>query len=304
MAQDDPFMDSFDALNHLYAGYNARHVALVIVNQFNRTEGIAEELDRSDRVIAQLKDWAKRIWDGFQLIAPRNISNPTPETLKVLHLLDILVRELESYAANLDGTLKGGAAAMDRPAYITAAAAHARLAYREHYLIQGFLNFARRAGRAELVSKYEAMQPDVGARYQTALATVERLPKLEEWTEQQLARLMVRAMSIPGLLRIQKIDTIQLIRKARDENGFERFRLDPTVSQAFAQNGYDPYDASAWTAAGLEAFDAALWRAEGLNHPGLANEWVSRGFNLDAAVQWMAQGVSAEDAAMRVKFGM
>lgn len=289
-------LDSFDIVNHLFAGFMSRQECYSILAEHVPSAGIEAELEKSRRIIAEIDEWGQAMWQGNFLGGPEGGRKPTPAMSRGIGLLEALSGDFESFASHLERVLDLGVEKIGRTGIVNLAAAFYRVNLREFLMHQGFLRFAEKTGNSEMLAHYRESEAEVRRMKDSAEQLRGRLAG-REWDGLSRWKLYIKARSFPGLFRVQRVDTRYLIMQLKRDEAPAGFGVSAEELAAFREAGYDAYAAAAWSAMGLGAADAAAWRAEGLDHPAIAADWSCRGFGLSEALVYIDRGVSAEDAA-------
>ncbi len=122
--------------------------------------------------------------------------------------------------------------------------------------------------------------------------------------------------TLPGILRTQAHDILQITGKVKEDISFEEADFHSLEAKAWEEAGYNATQAGYWRAFELGVKEASLWKTFNVEDPLIVSEWHSAGFHPEdakpwmdvlfsplLAIQWQHAGFTPRDSSLLLRMG-
>ncbi len=306
---------SHAVVNYLYSGHQGRYAFLNALQKMESAEFAEEALEECKRLILEIRLLREQLLKGQCIISASWTSPLTFESKRAVELLTALRAELLQCASAVGLALLSRDLDKEPDSARRLIAGLARYAYTKDHFVKSFVQFGETQKLPELVERYTNGLQGAAADLAFAHDYLNGFLALKDGDNSEFMRsLVLNTIKIPGTLRAQAHEILQITAVFSGGFGFESLGLSDDLTSAWKGigasptlagywNAYEflPEEAFEWTKNGFGAFEAALmWRFLQFT-PAEARSWAERGFVPLVASQWRASGHSAESATHEIK---
>lgn len=297
------FLDNFDLVNLLYAGFHSRHAGLGLLNTYATKGTLGKELAVSQRIVEQMDAWGKQLWAGHLLIDTDNPADFSEEAQNALQLLEGLIDSQQRFAATVQTLLEKRWQDLNTTELATLTAAYVQRVFRDHFMHQGLMQFAKRNNDEALLAKRAKASQRVAESMKTVQLFVDRLNRIREWPAVVKLQAVLLAEPTPPIFRLRNAD-LRFLRARLTHTEDDPKSLGLENDWEWRNTGYELFTAATWQALGLGMIDALAWQDAGLDRPGLVAEWLCAGYQPSETREWLSAGLKPEQAAFWKRLGV
>lgn len=278
-------------LNYLYAAFCGKYSWCQVLSKLQSSYFSSGDLVLTKEHLRTIEQWIKDLYDDKPLIQTDWSSPETSQARAAFSLLDKLKFELIDLAEKLDTVISAGDYSSNRDRVSLLTASFVRFAYSRNTYCQGFLKFANHLKKTTLEEQYTALLPQ--AEYDVRLADlfVGVVSESAKAPMQFFKDMRDESILLPGIFKSNVHDINQLQNIFDKPFTFAQAEISEYEAKNWQALEISPATAGYWKAYGFLPKAAEEWRQAGLQDPSLAAAFHSFEFIPQEAISWLQAGI-------------